>query len=91
MKLATWNCNGALRRKLSQADSLDADLLVIQECEDPTQSTPDYREWAGDHGWIGYGKHKGASISPAVAKPSNDWNGPQVTSRYSCPCGSTEA
>lgn len=64
MRLATWNCNGALRRKLSQADSLGADLLVIQECEDPTQSTPEYREWAREHAWIGYGKNKGIGIFP---------------------------
>lgn len=63
MRLATWNCNGALRKKLDQADSLAADILVIQECEDPAQSTcPEYRAWAGDYAWIGYGKNKGIGI-----------------------------
>lgn len=64
MRLATWNCNGALRRKLEYADSLEADVLVIQECEDPSQSTSAYREWAGNHAWVGYGKNKGIGIFP---------------------------
>lgn len=64
MRLVTWNCNGALRRKFKQLDALDADILVIQECEDPAQSTAEYRAWAGAHAWIGYGKNKGIGIFP---------------------------
>lgn len=64
MRLVTWNCNGALRRKHQLLDALDADILVIQECEDPAQSTAAYRDWAGDFAWIGYGKNKGIGIFP---------------------------
>ncbi len=64
MRLVTWNCNGALRRKLEQAESLDADVLVIQECEDPARSSTDYRAWARDYVWHGYGKNKGIGIFP---------------------------
>lgn len=64
MRLITWNCNGAFRRKYQHLNALDADILVIQECEDPAQSTADYRTWAGDHAWIGYGKNKGLGIFP---------------------------
>lgn len=64
MRLVTWNCNGALRRKLERLDALDADILVVQECEDPAQSTSEYQAWAGDHAWVGYGKNKGIGIFP---------------------------
>ena len=62
MRLVTWNCNGALRRKYAQLDLLDADILVIQECEDPAQSTAEYRSWAGEHVWVGDGKNKGIGV-----------------------------
>lgn len=64
MRLVTWNCNGALRNKFARLDALDADILVIQECEDPQQSTADYLAWAGAHAWVGYGKNKGIGVFP---------------------------
>lgn len=48
MRLLTWNCNGALRRKFFALDVFQADVLCLQECEDPGQSLDaDYRAWAG--------------------------------------------
>jgi len=77
MKIVTWNCNGALRKKTQEADLLNADILVIQECEDPEQSTLDYRAWAGSYLWAGKSKNKGIGI---FAKNGHkltklDWNG----------------
>jgi exonuclease III len=62
MNIVTWNCNGAFRKKFCELAVFDADLMVIQECEDPAQSTKAYREWAGDYLWFGHNKHKGVGV-----------------------------
>lgn len=64
MRLVTWNCNGAFRRKHHHLDQFDADVLVIQECEAPAQSTGEYCAWAGDYAWLGHNRNKGIGIFP---------------------------
>ncbi|MCP1319265.1 endonuclease/exonuclease/phosphatase family protein [Halomonas sp. 707B3] len=65
-----------------QADSLQADILVVQECEDPGLSTPSYREWAGSYLWLGDSKNRGIGIFPRNGHRIEkvDWNG-----RFSVP------
>ena len=38
MKIISWNCNGALRNKFQHIAELEADIYIIQECEDPIRA-----------------------------------------------------
>jgi exonuclease III len=77
MKIVTWNCNGALRKKTEVLDMLEADVYVIQECEDPAQSTDAFRDWAGSYLWVGTSKHKGLGVFPKKGNSVRalDWLG----------------
>ncbi len=63
MRIVSWNCNGALRKKRHLLDELRADILVIQECENPARTQDaDYKQWAGSHLWAGDNKNKGLGV-----------------------------
>ena len=64
MKIISWNCNGKFREKFKDIIKEDADIYVIQECEDPTLAKSDeYKEFAGDnYFWTGDSKDKGLGI-----------------------------
>ena len=52
MKIVSWNCNGALRKKTQQLSTLEADIYVIQECEDPKQAAVQaYKDWHKNYLW----------------------------------------
>lgn len=77
MRIVSWNCNGALRKKTQEIDKLDADILVIQECEDPALSTKAFQKWAGAYLWSGNSKHKGIGVFPKNnnSVKQRDWYG----------------
>lgn len=62
MIIVTWNCNGALRKKTSFLDTIDADIFVIQECENPNTSITKYKKWASNFLWVGHNKNKGIGV-----------------------------
>ena len=63
MRIVSWNCNGALRKKISHVSSLEADIYIIQECEDPASSDSEvYRAWASNYLWTGGNKNKGLGV-----------------------------
>lgn len=64
MKIISWNCNGKFREKFKDIIEEDADIYVIQECEDPVKAKNDeYKEFAGDnYFWTGNSKDKGLGI-----------------------------
>lgn len=60
MKVATWNCNMAFRRKKDELLEHDPDVLVIQECENP-EIKGEWSEFSDWH-WIGDNEHKGLGV-----------------------------
>ncbi|RVT79904.1 endonuclease/exonuclease/phosphatase family protein [Flavobacterium sufflavum] len=91
MKIVTWNCNGALRKKFEQLKSLNADIYIIQECENPFEvKHKEYFNWANNHLWIGDNKNKGIGIfaNSDIKLQKLDWSdnfkGHKV--KYFLPC-----
>lgn len=63
MRIVSWNCNGAFRKKLGALIALDADVCVIQECEDPARcEDPEYKAWASNFLWVGTNKNRGLGV-----------------------------
>ena len=76
MKIISWNCNGAFRKKFDYISILNADIYIIQECENPAESKDQkYQEWARNYIWIGDNKNKGLAIfaKPEVTLEKLDW------------------
>ncbi len=91
MKIITWNCNGALRNKFQELLQFEADIYIIQECENPEQTQhAEYIEWAKNHLWIGGSKNKGLGIFAAehLAIESLGWSNTFTdhTVKYFLPC-----
>lgn len=63
MKIVSWNCNGAFRKKFENLLDFNADIYIIQECENPNETKHQkYQEWAQNFLWIGENKNKGLAI-----------------------------
>ena len=91
MKIVSWNCNGALRNKYNQLDEFDADIYIIQECENPVLSkNMGYQEWSTNHLWVGDSKNKGLGVfaKPSVSLNKLDWSNQfrDHSVKYFLPC-----
>lgn len=63
MKIITWNCNGAFRKKFESLLDFDADLIIVQECENPAETKDKkYVDWAVNYLWVGDTKSKGIGV-----------------------------
>lgn len=77
MKIVTWNCNGAFRKKFEYISDFNADIYIIQECENPGESRhKKYQQWAENYIWIGDTKNKGLAIfaSQEIELKKLDWS-----------------
>ena len=91
MKITTWNCNGALRKKFGALEKLHSDIYVIQECENPVLTkNSKYQEWSNNHLWIGDNKNKGIGIfaRAEIDLMRLDWSNTYKdhTVKYFLPC-----
>ncbi len=65
MKLLTWNCNGAFRDKFQYILDFEADIWIIQECEDPASVSKKYADYINYNSnclWTGSNKGRGLGI-----------------------------
>lgn len=77
MRIVTWNCNGAFRNKFEMISYFNADIYVIQECENPIYTQHQkYKEWAENHLWTGDTKNKGIGIfaKQGIELKKLDWS-----------------
>jgi exonuclease III len=76
MRIVTWNCNGAFRKKFREIAFYDADVYVIQECEDPAQvDDAEFKGWSRNRLWTGKKNRKGLGIfaNPQIQLEPLDW------------------
>jgi exonuclease III len=63
LKIISWNCNGAFRKKYRSISELNPDICVIQECENPDHvNDHEFKEWVSNYLWTGNNNHKGLGI-----------------------------
>ena len=87
MRLISWNCQGAFRKKMHFLECYDADLSIIQECEDPgITNDKNYSRWANNYLWTGNSKHKGLGIFAKQNVKIENLNWESNSYKYFLPC-----
>lgn len=79
MKIVSWNACCKFREKYKEIATLDADVYVIQECENPAAcDDADYRAFVKNGFWVGDIEFKGLMVfttRPDVKLERLDWGG----------------
>jgi exonuclease III len=86
MKIVSWNCNGGFRNKFHLLDDFGADVLVIQECEDPSKSVEPYKNWAKNYLWVGDNKNRGLGVfcCPEYSLLQHPWSSEELQMFLPC-------
>nr|WP_122012990.1 endonuclease/exonuclease/phosphatase family protein [Maliibacterium massiliense] len=82
MRLVSWNCNGKLRDKCAALSALDADIYVIQKCEDPAAYDAYAKAFSAAYLWIGETKHRGLGVFAKDANSIRENSWPSYTLRH---------
>ena len=63
MRIVSWNCNGKFREKNTVISDLQADIYVIQECENPKEINYHWDpKFLTNYIWTGEDRNKGLGI-----------------------------
>lgn len=63
MKIVSWNANGKFSEKFQAILEEDADIYVIQECENPLIiDSEEYADFASNYFWVGENQYYGLGI-----------------------------
>ncbi len=63
MKIISWNVNGKFSEKFPAILEEDADIYVIQECENPLiLDSEEYADFASNYFWVGENQYYGLGI-----------------------------
>ena len=87
MKILAWNCNGAFRKKFDHLREISADILIIQECENPeTSKDNNYKKWAANYIWTGENQNNGLAIfaDRKIELRKHNWDSDGL--KYFIPC-----
>ncbi|MCT4509531.1 MAG: endonuclease/exonuclease/phosphatase family protein [Tepidibacter sp.] len=76
MRIVSWNCNGAFRRKYKELISYNCDILIIQECENPNlvKYTKEFELFMPNFIWVGDNKSKGLGVFSKYKLDDNLWD-----------------
>ena len=75
MRIISWNCNGKFREKFKFIAKENADIYVIQECENPSKYPKEFKNFYPTYTWYGERVNKGLAIfvKDNVTMKENDW------------------
>src|SRR6478672_2815524 len=90
MKIITWNCQGAFRKKAAWVAQCAPDLAIIQECECPEKLTfPEGILEPTTHLWFGHTPFKGLSVISYTNLSFSLYEGYDPSIRYCIPLNVT--